>query len=289
PPRIMRGPGGTPPRIMRGPGGTPPRIVDAVVDTDFRQRFSEFSTLLRGADMAVNLHGRGPESHRTLLAAEPGTLLTFRHPHVAGPDDGPEWRHDEHEVARWCRLLSAYGIAADPDRLHLDVPTRGVPPGARGATLLHPGAAFPARRWPAERWAAVAHAEQASGRPVVITGGPDEAGLAEQVACAAGLAPGAVMAGRTGLLELAALVAVAGRIVCGDTGVAHLATATRTPSVVLFGPTDPARWGPSVDRPLHCTLWAGQTGDPYAQRPDPGLLRISVDDVLDALTGLGTR
>lgn len=259
--------------------------VEAVVDTDFRREFSALSPPLRSPDVAVNLHGCGPSSHRTLLAANPATLLAFRHPEVA-PSDGPQWRDDEHEVARWCRLLSAYGIPANPDDLYFDVPTCGVPPHAEGATLIHPGAAYPARRWPVERWAAVARAEQAAGRPVLITGGPGEVGLAEQVASVAGLAPGTVMAGRTGLAGLAALVTVAGRVVCGDTGVAHLATATRTPSVVLFGPTDPARWGPSVDRRLHRTLWAGRIGDPHAQRPDPGLLRIGVDDVLDVLADL---
>jgi ADP-heptose:LPS heptosyltransferase len=260
--------------------------VDAIVDTDFRRGFSPLAPTLRAVDVAVNLHGRGPESHRVLLSVEPRTLLAFRHPEVAESDGGPEWRDDEHEVARWCRLLSAYGIPADPGDLYLDVPTYGVPAYARGATLIHPGAAFPARRWPADRWAAVARAEQAAGRRVLVTGGPAEVGVVEQVASRAGLGPGAVMAGRTGLLELAALVAVGDRVVCGDTGVAHLATATRTPSVVLFGPADPARWGPLVDHHLHHTLWAGQTGDPHAQRPDPGLLRISTDDALAALKGL---
>jgi ADP-heptose:LPS heptosyltransferase len=74
--------------------------------------------------------------------------------------------------------------------------------------------------------------------------------------------------------------------VCGDTGVAHLATALGTPSVVLFGPTAPARWGPPPDRPIHRVLWAGAEGDPHADRPDPGLLRIGVDDVLVELADL---
>jgi len=74
--------------------------------------------------------------------------------------------------------------------------------------------------------------------------------------------------------------------VCGDTGVAHLATALGTPSVVLFGPTSPARWGPPPDRAIHQVLWAGRTGDPHASRPDPGLLAIGENEVLQALTRL---
>jgi ADP-heptose:LPS heptosyltransferase len=97
-----------------------------------------------------------------------------------------------------------------------------------------------------------------------------------------------VIAGGTGLLELAALVAAAGRVVCGDTGVAHLATALRTPSVVLFGPTSPAHWGPPADRPWHRALWSGRTGDPHGGEPEAGLLELSVADVTAALAELDT-
>jgi ADP-heptose:LPS heptosyltransferase len=95
-----------------------------------------------------------------------------------------------------------------------------------------------------------------------------------------------VWAGRTDVVTLARLVAAAGRVVCGDTGVAHLATALRTPSVVLFGPTPPSLWGPPSDRPWHRALWAGGTGPAHGPHADPGLLRISVEDVLGALASL---
>ena len=52
---------------------------------------------------------------------------------------------------------------------------------------------------------------------------------------------------------------------------------------MLFGPTPPAEWGPPPDRPRHQVLWAGGRGDPHADTPDPGLLAITVQDVLDAL------
>jgi len=92
-----------------------------------------------------------------------------------------------------------------------------------------------------------------------------------------------VLAGETDLLELAGVVAHAGRVVCGDTGVAHLATAFGTPSVVLFGPTPPSEWGPPPDRVQHVALWAGRRGDPHADRPHAGLLELTVDAVLDAV------
>jgi hypothetical protein len=56
--------------------------------------------------------------------------------------------------------------------------------------------------------------------------------------------------------------------------------------VILFGPDPPTRWGPPTNRPWHRALWAGRTGDPRAHEPDPGLLAITVDDVLTALDEL---
>jgi ADP-heptose:LPS heptosyltransferase len=231
-----------------------------------------------GPEVVVNLHGRGPESHRVALALRPGRLVAW---HSADAEvAGPRWRADEHEVARWCRLLAESGIPADPSRLALDVEPD---PDAAGATVIHPGAADAARRWPAERFAAVARRERRAGRRVLVTGGPDERGLATAVAEAAGIPERDVLAGRTDPVALARIVAGAGRLVCGDTGVAHVATAVGTPSVVLFGPVSPARWGPPRADGRHIALWAGRTGDPHARRPDPGLLRIGAGEVLAAL------
>ncbi len=248
--------------------------IDETVDT---APLAPLDPRLHVADVAVNLHGRGPQSDRILAAARPRRLIAF------GRGDA-EWRPGEHEVARWCRLLEAAGIASDPADLRIEAP-RGVASPAPGATVIHPGAASGARRWPAERWAAVARAERAAGREVVVTGSDAERGVAERVAREAGLPQASVLAGRTSQPDLAALVATAGRVACGDTGVAHLASAFGTPSVVLFGPVPPAEWGPPPTGP-HIALWAGRRGDPHAADPDPGLLEIGPRAVLDALARL---
>jgi ADP-heptose:LPS heptosyltransferase len=218
----------------------------------------------RGADVAANLHGRGPQSTELLHAARPRTLIAF--------GVQARWHAGEHEVARWCRLLRATGIEADERELDLDPPPG--PPPVRAATVVHPGAAAPARRWPADRWAAVA---RAAPPPVVVTAGPGE----RELACAVAGDHAAVFAGD--LLELAKLVAAADRVLCADTGIAHLATALRTPSVVLFGPTSPVEWGPPPERPQHRVLWTGATGDPGGARPHAGLLALRPHDVLTAI------
>lgn len=261
--------------------------VDEVLDIDYRTGFSS-PLPARGVEVGVNLHGRGPDSHRAVLAVAPRRFVAFAHPAVSETRGQPRWREHEHEVQRWCRLLEESQIPADPERLAVPVPPARSPAVAVGATVVHPGSAAASKRWPAPRWAAVAAAEQSAGRAVVITGDAAEREVAQEVARAAGVPAEHVLAGRTDLLGLVRVVAAAGRVVSADTGIAHLATALSTPSVVLFGPVSPARWGPPA-RPWHRSLWAGIESDPHASSPAPGLLRITVDDVLDALRALPDR
>ncbi|MFD5448987.1 glycosyltransferase family 9 protein [Streptomyces sp. NPDC127100] len=234
-------------------------------------------------DVAVDLHGNGPPSHRLLMSLRPRELLAFAHPGT--PEvEGPPWYPDEHERDRWCRLLTAYGIDADPADLHL--PRPHTPSPAPGATVLHPGAGAPSRCWPVERFAAVAEALRARGRRVVVTGGADEGDLVARLAKLADLPDADVFAGGLPLDRLSALLAAARAVVSGDTGVAHLAVAHAVPSVTLFGPVPPSRWGPP-DHFRHRALWhPGPDGDPHGHETDPALLRIGTDEVLEALDAL---
>ena len=274
-------------RVLATPASLAPlgRLSGAVHDVVDTAPLAPLPPELHGAEVAVNLHGRGPQSHALLRAARPRRLIAFASEQEGV--DGPPWRPGEHEVARWCRLLEASGVPADPADLLLRAPEEPVPGHWRGATVVHPGAASGARRWPAERWAAVARAELARGRTVLLTGSPAERPLAEAVAERAGLPGEAVLAGRTGVLELAAVIAAAGRVACGDTGVGHLATAFGTPSVLLFGPVSPAEWGPPAGSARHRALWRGIRGDPHGDRPAAGLLAIEPAEVAEALAAVG--
>ncbi len=264
-------------------------VVDTVVEA---VGLAPLSVGGRGGHVAVDLHGRGPQSHRLLTATRPARLVAFACPaasHPSRPDDvAPTWRDDEHEVERWCRLVRAAGGACDAEDLRLAVEPS---PDARDAVLLHPGAASGARRWPVERWRTVARRLVAAGHRVLVTGSAPERDL-----CAAvveGIPGAQAVAGRSELPELAALVAGCRLLVCGDTGVAHLATAVGAPSVLLFGPTAPAEWGPAVDVERHVVLWHGDgSGDPHGADVDPALAAITVDEVLAAagsvLAGVAT-
>ncbi|WBB46584.1 glycosyltransferase family 9 protein [Verrucosispora sp. WMMA2044] len=253
--------------------------VDRLLPTDGLDRLARPAGRVA---VAVNLHGRGPRSHRLLAAARPGRLIAFANaeaPHA----DGPQWDDDEHEVSRWCRLLREYDIAADPTDLDLRRP--GPELAAGGLTVLHPGSKEPAKRWPAARYAALARELTGRGHRVVLTGSASERDMVARVAYRAGLPTAAVLAGRTDLAQLAALIAGARLVVSGDTGVAHLATGYRTPSVVLFGPVPPARWGPPPERRRHRALWAGARAWPEwdGVGDHPTMVALGVDEVLAAV------
>jgi ADP-heptose:LPS heptosyltransferase len=235
----------------------------------------------RHPDIAVNLHGRGPRSTEVLDALRPRVRIGHR----GATWSGPEWVDGLPERVRWCRLLTAHGVPADPEDLLLRRPGRPSP--APGAAVLHPGAAFGSKRWPVERFAALARVLAGRGERVVITGTAGEHDLATALASQAGLGPDAVLAGRTTLGELAALVADARLVVTNDTGTAHLSYAYRTPSVVLFGPVPAHWWGPPVHGPHRtCSADRLRRGEAFAADPDPALLGVTTDEVLAAASDL---
>ena len=275
--------------VLAAPGALGPAVratlaVDAHFVTEENGRRVPPLGHWRGAppDVAVDLHGNGPESHEALAALGPGRVLSYARPEPGHPSP-PRWRATEHERLRWCRFLEAYGIPAHPDDVR--IPPPALPSPAPGAVVLHPGADSGARRWPAGRYAAVAAGLRATGHRVVVTGGPGEESLCAAVAGRAGLGSGDVFAGTLTFAQLSALLAGAALFLSGDTGPAHLAFAHGTPSVTLFGPVAPALWGPPPVR-RHRVLWhPGPPGDPHADEPDPLLLRLDAGRVLEGALG----
>ncbi len=108
---------------------------------------------------------------------------------------------------------------------------RGLAGGARLAALA-PGAAHATKRWPVGHWIALADRLRAAGLTPIVLGGPDDRGLAQQLAAHAESA-----AGEFSLQETGALLSRAAVLVTNDTGVMHMATGVGTPVVALFGPT----------------------------------------------------
>jgi lipopolysaccharide heptosyltransferase II len=119
------------------------------------------------------------------------------------------------------------------------------------------------KRWPIEAYRQVAH-ELGRRGTVLVLGSPDEAEACAAVTAAAGR--GAVnTVGRLNLPQLAAMLARCRVLVSNDSGPLHIAAAVGTPTVGIFGPTDPRRRAPLGQ--AHRFLWAELDCSPCAD-PD---------------------
>ena len=108
------------------------------------------------------------------------------------------------------------------------------------AVLLH-GAAWSTKLWPERHWIDVARRAAADGlTPTLLWQDAIERTRAERIADAEPRAEVCERMDLTGVIDLLG----ASRLVVGvDTGLAHLGAAMGRPTVMLFGPTDPARTG----------------------------------------------
>jgi len=110
---------------------------------------------------------------------------------------------------------------------------------------------FRYKRWHVRGWCALFEWLHARGMRIVVSGGnaPEEREYVHEI-LAESAVPTIDIGGRLGFGETADLLRGAALYVGPDTATSHLAAACGTPSVVLFGPTDPRLWGPIPRRGL---------------------------------------
>ena len=109
--------------------------------------------------------------------------------------------------------------------------------------VLHLASRLPHKYWVRERWCEVAHLLSGSGIKTYLTGSQgDNAYLDETIRS---MPESTVnLAGQLRLAEISELIAGSEIYVGVDTVTSHIAAALGTPTVVLFGPVSPLRWGP---------------------------------------------
>lgn len=123
--------------------------------------------------------------------------------------------------------------------------------------VVHPGSGAPIKLWTVEGFAEVIQATlDRRGGLVLITGSTAERGMAEEIASWLNDNRVRVLAGQTSLGQLGALFRRCSVVVGCDSGPLHLAVAMKTPTVHLFGPSDPAAFGPYGDRSRHAIVTA---------------------------------
>jgi heptosyltransferase I len=156
--------------------------------------------------------------------------------------------------------------------------------------VLSPGGGWRSKCWPAERFGALCRRlRESRDLRCVVNAGPGEDDLAAALVSASGDAAPLVYRGKLG--ELMALLQGAACVVAGDTGPLHLAAALGTPTVALFGPTDPARNGPyrsgeaqeNEHKDIVLRAPGVRTTHKRASQPHPSMLALDVDQVFEAV------
>jgi lipopolysaccharide heptosyltransferase I len=189
--------------------------------------------LLKSAFVAFAARGRrriGPSFARE------GTRLLYRE--LAGKKD-----RDRHVVAEILDVATYLHLAPAAPAFPLEFP-------AYASDLPRPRIALaPMSRWPSKNWPAPCYADAArriravKGGSVCITGGPADRPVCAAIESAVGK-PAANVAGQLSLVQLGGLLREMDLVIGNDSGPVHMAAAVGTPTLAIFGPTDPARTGP---------------------------------------------
>lgn len=108
---------------------------------------------------------------------------------------------------------------------------------------LNPGAATSYRRWDVDNFAILGNMlHEAYGAHIIITTGPREGELAHQMAKQMAHPP--IVVNDVTPMQLAAVLQRCHLYISNDTGPMHLSTAVKTPTIALFGGSNPMQWGP---------------------------------------------
>jgi lipopolysaccharide heptosyltransferase II len=219
---------------------------------------------LRGErfDLCVSLYGR----MASLLALASGARRRVGYGREAypftltDPVHGRRFDRRRHEI-RWCLDLAvaagADGSARAPvlredprtaQRMAARLGAMGV---SRADVVIgiHGGAVNgAAKRWPPSHWAALADAMIGHhGFKVILTGSASEQCIGEAIVSRMRHQP-IMLIGETSVDELLAVLARCDLVISGDSGPLHLAVALGRPTVSIYGPTDPAIYGPAPGR-----------------------------------------
>jgi heptosyltransferase-3 len=149
-----------------------------------------------------------------------------------------------HTVIMGLRVLDLVGI---PRSYSIVPPTAGgrIPEFLEKwpYAVLHPYPKFTYKMWGQEGWKRLAQMLCRNGLKVVLTGGP-ESGEKEYNQEIASAVDALDLTGKLTLAETADIISRARVFIGPDTGVTHMAAATGAPTIAIFGPSNPVKWGP---------------------------------------------
>jgi heptosyltransferase II len=264
-----------------------------------------------GFDLAILLPNSFESALTTFLSGIPrriGFNKDVRGLLLTDPVAVPEWKNRRHEVYYYLYLIAQVekrvlgretvmdsfpdiSLLVSEDRLS---PARkylndiGVRPTQAVVVLGTGSANSMAKRWPAERFAELNdRLQEELNAAVLLLGSKDDVGVAAAVSALSKNAP-IDLSGKTELDAAAAILAISDLMITNDMGLAHVSPAVGTPTIVLFGPTDPETTRPFsqnaeiIRKSVECS--------PCMHRVCPidhrCMTQISVDEVFQTAAGV---
>jgi len=156
----------------------------------------------------------------------------------------------QHRVLEVLRLAELIGIPAQPEIVCPAGSMRSGLTPAHPYAVVHAAPMFTYKRWTKDGWRMLAASLRERGLGTVVTGAGGDRTYLDEVWRESDVVR---LDGKLEWPELSAVIGGARAYIGPDTAVTHLAAATGTPTVALYGPTDPRIWGPwpagGLDRP----------------------------------------
>ncbi|MCD6288448.1 MAG: glycosyltransferase family 9 protein [Candidatus Hydrogenedentes bacterium] len=196
---------------------------------------------LAGFDAAVVWSSSPPDAVRSVLQR-------CGIERVAAAPAVPPSHWSIHASQYYLNTLDVFGVAPTLGELRLDPPENELcwaktfmPDNSRPAAIIHPGGGSRQKRWPIERFGRVAEwLRETAGIRIVWMAGPAE--NIDDVRAVK--AEGDIFVNDMSLERMAAVIRSGCLYVGNDSGPTHCAAAVGTPTVAMFGPTDPTVWAP---------------------------------------------
>ena len=182
---------------------------------------------------------------------------------LAGIYEKPSYRIDPfpeaalglHVSEYQCRQLEEFGIPSLPCPIPVIAPSQedclqarrfvqeNVTAGNQ-LVLLHPGSGGRRKLWSVAGWLDVIMRLLSNNNiKISLIEGPADSHMVQQLRSEVG-STSLLLANNWPLGKLAALMKHSSLYLGNDSGITHLAAACNTPTIALFGPTDPSIWGP---------------------------------------------
>ncbi|MCX7781074.1 MAG: glycosyltransferase family 9 protein [Negativicutes bacterium] len=181
-----------------------------------------------------------------------------------------------HVIWRYLSILEPLGIPADGYDMDLAVQPEaaafaadflaehGCRPG-EPLIAVSPRTTWDSKNWPADHFVQAVKALNQDGR-ILLCGGPGDRQLGQEIVDRSGASVINAI-GKTKLTQLTALLARSHALLTGDTGPLHMAVALKVPTVSIFGPTSPEKFGPLP--PGHIVLHTPESCPPCSKMKCP--------------------